>query len=538
MSRIPTWKWVLTLGVVGLAAAFLVVPRSGSGDSFPTLNVNLGLDLQGGIHMVMQVRTDDALKIEMDAEEARLRQALRDEGVVFQRIERPELTQLQAMGIPEASRALARSTMRQQLPNWSFSDGPDGSLVAQMDSGRANRIRTEAVDDVLGGIRERVDEFGVSEPNVQRVGKSDSYRILVQLPGLENPERVKGLLTDPAFLEWKLLVYPPGQGQAFGGAASREQLLSLFGGALPDGAGIYIENREEGGVVTPYYWPLQSASVITGNDLENASRGSNEFGEVVVTFRLDPAAGQRFGKLTRENVGRQMAILLDREVLTAPRIDSEIPSGMGIITGSFTAQEADDLAFKLRSGALRAGLDILEERNVGPSLGADSIQKGWFSGALGLGLVLLFMLAWYRLSGVNAIIVLLLNLVLVLGVMAVFRATLTLPGIAGYILTVGMAVDANVLIFERIREELRLGKTVRSAVEGGFNKVVWTILDSNLTTLFAAIALFTYGTGPIKGFAITLSVGLAANMFTAVFVSRMLFQIYLGNQPRVERLSI
>ena len=529
---------MLTLGIVGLAAAFLVVPRSGSGDSFPTLNVNLGLDLQGGIHMVMQVRTDDALKIEMDAEEARLRQALRDEGVVFLRIERPQLTQLQAMGIPEESRALARSTMRQQLPNWSFSDGPDGSLVAQMDSGRANRIRSEAVDDVLGGIRERVDEFGVSEPNVQRVGKSDSYRILVQLPGLENPERVKGLLTDPAFLEWKLLVYPPGQQQAFGGAVSREQLLSLFGGSLPDGAGVYVQNREEGGVVTPYYWPLQSASVITGNDLENASRGSNEFGEVVVTFRLDPAAGQRFGKLTRENVGRQMAILLDREVLTAPRIDSEIPSGMGIITGRFTAQEADDLAFKLRSGALRAGLDILEERNVGPSLGADSIQKGLFSGGLGLGLVLLFMLAWYRLSGVNAIIVLLLNLVLVLGVMAVFRATLTLPGIAGYILTVGMAVDANVLIFERIREELRLGKTVRSAVDGAFNKVVWTILDSNLTTLFAAIALFTYGTGPIKGFAITLSVGLVANMFTAVFVSRMLFQVYLGNQPRVERLSI
>ncbi len=538
MSRIPTWKWVLTLGIVGLAAAFLVVPRSGSDASFPTLNVNLGLDLQGGIHMVMQVRTDDALKIEMDAEEARLRQALRDEGVVFVRIERPQLTQLQAMGIPEESRALARSTMRQQLPNWNFSDGPDGSLVAQMDSGRERRIRSEAVDDVLGGIRERVDEFGVSEPNVQRVGKSDSYRILVQLPGLENPERVKGLLTDPAFLEWKLLVYPPGQQQAFGGAVSREQLLSLFGGTLPDGAGIYVENREEGGVVTPYYWPLQSASVITGNDLENASRGSNEFGEVVVTFRLDPAAGQRFGKLTRENVGRQMAILLDREVLTAPRIDSEIPSGMGIITGRFTAQEADDLAFKLRSGALRAGLDILEERNVGPSLGADSIQKGWFSGMLGLGLVLLFMLAWYRLSGVNAIIVLLLNLVLVLGVMAVFRATLTLPGIAGYILTVGMAVDANVLIFERIREELRLGKTVRSAVDGGFKKVVWTILDSNLTTLFAAIALFTYGTGPIKGFAITLSVGLVANMFTAVFVSRMLFQVYLGNQPRVERLSI
>jgi preprotein translocase subunit SecD len=523
---------------VGLCAAFLVVPRAGSGASFPTLNVNLGLDLQGGIHMVMQVRTDDAVKIEMDAEEARVRQALRDEAIVFQRIVRPELTELHILGVPEESRALARSAISQQLVDWSLSEGPDGSLVGKMDPGRTNRIRKEAVDDVLAGIRERVDQWGVSEPNVQRVGPSDAYRILVQLPGLENPERVKGVLTQAAFLEWKLLVYPPGQPQAFGGLASREQVLSLFGGVLPDGTDIYVENRDEGGVVTPYYWPLQSASVITGTDLENASRSNNEFGEVVVTFRLDPAAGQRFGKLTRENVGRQLAILLDRELITAPRIDSEIPSGQGIITGQFTAQEADDLAFKLRSGALRAGLDILAERNVGPSLGADSIRKGLFSGMLGLGLVLLFMLVWYRRSGVNAVVVLMLNLVLVLGIMAVFRATLTLPGIAGYILTVGMAVDANVLIFERIREELRLGKTVRSAVDGGFNKVVWTILDSNLTTLFAAIALFTYGTGPIKGFAITLSVGLVANMFTAVFVSRMLFQVYLGNQPRVERLSI
>jgi preprotein translocase subunit SecD len=448
-----------------------------------------------------------------------------------------DLLQLEVQGVQDPD--LAREVMREQLVAWTFPAGPEGSLMARMGTAQESSIREQAVTDVLSGIRDRIDKWGVAEPNIQRQGMAGTERILVQLPGVENPDRVKELLTEPAFLEWKMLVYPPGQSQAFPGATSRQQVLDLFGGSLPDGADIYVENRVEAdGSSYRYFWPLQKASSITGNDLEDAQRGSDQFGKPSVNFRLEPAAGQRFGRLTRENVGRQLAILLDEEVISAPRIDSEIPAGQGIITGTFTMQEAEDLAFKLRSGALRAGVDILEERNVGPSLGADSIQKGVFSGALGVGLVVLFMVVWYRLSGINAILVLLLNLIMVLGIMAVFKATLTLPGIAGYILTVGMAVDANVLIFERIREELRLGKTVRSAVDGGFNKAFKTIFDSNLTTLIAAVALLSYGTGPIKGFAVTLSVGLLANMFTAVFISRLLFEAYLGNQPRVERLSI
>jgi preprotein translocase subunit SecD len=539
MSNVPKWKWFLAIGSILVALGFLTVPAPGSNASFPTLNVNLGLDLQGGVHMVLQVRTDDAVKTEMDAAEGRLRQALQERGIPYERIERPQVDTLSVTGVAGSDQPGAREVLGRELVDWSISS-TGGGFQAGMGPAQQASIREQAVTDVLAGIRERVDKWGVAEPNIQRQGMVGTDRILVQLPGIENPDRVKNLLTEPAFLEWKLLVHPGGQTQGYyNGAASREQLLAQFGGSLPDGLAVYTQNVEaDDGTVTQLYWPLQKISVITGNDLEDAQRTSDQFAQAAVSFRLKPAAGQRFTQLTRENVGRQMAILLDEEVISAPRIDSEIPGGSGIITGSFTSQDAEDLAFKLRSGALRAGVSILEERNVGPSLGADSIRKGVMSGALGFVLVLVFMMAWYRLSGINAVVVLLLNLVIVLGVMAAFDATLTLPGIAGYILTVGMAVDANVLIFERIREELRLGKTVRSAVDGGFGKAFTTILDSNLTTLIAAIALFSYGTGPIKGFAVALSVGLVANMFTAVFISRLLFSIYLGGRARVERLSI
>ena len=362
----------------------------------------------------------------------------------------------------------------------------------------------------------------------------------MKLPGVDDPARVKNLITEPAFLEWKMLVTAPGQTPGnFGGAGSREQIVAMFGGTLPDGVEVYTQAiKQVDGNQIKSYWPLEKISAITGNDLEDAQRSGDEFGKPAVSFRLKPPAGQRFARLTRENVGRQMAILLDSNVISAPRIQSEIPSGHGIITGRFTSSEAEDLAFKLRSGALRAGVTILEERTVGPSLGADSIRKGLVSGAVGLLLTTAFLLIWYRMSGVNALAVLVLQMVLILGVMSAFGATLTLPGIAGYILTMGMAVDANVLIFERIREELRLGKTVRSAVDAGFDKAFTAILDSNLTTLISALALFSYGTGPIKGFAVTLSVGLLANMFTAVFISRLLFDVFLGLKPRIQRLSI
>ncbi|MGD8377781.1 MAG: protein translocase subunit SecD [Acidobacteriota bacterium] len=539
MFKIPMWKWATAILPVLAAALLLTVPRE-PGESFPALNVNLGLDLQGGVHLVMQVRTDDAVKTEVNAAEGRVRQELRDGSVTFERIERPAVDTLAVLGVPETAQAAARDILRQQLVDWTIGASGEGTLTARMGKAQETSIREQAVTDVLGGIRERVDRWGVAEPNIQRQGYRGSDRILVQLPGVDDPARVKQLITDPAFLEWKMVAYPPGAPQGnYTGAFSEQQLLEQFGGSIPDGVGIYQQNVEEAeGAERVLYWPLQKISVVTGNDLEDAQRSGDQFGQPAVSFRLRPAAAQRFTRLTGANRGKQLAILLDEKLISAPTISTEIPPTGGIITGNFTIQEAEDLAFKLRSGALRAGVDILEERTVGPSLGADSIRKGFRAGLLGLGLVVGFMLIWYRLSGMNAIVVLALNLVLILGIMAAFRATLTLPGIAGYILTVGMAVDANVLIFERIREELRLGKTVRSAVDGGFGKAFTTILDSNLTTLISAVALYSYGTGPIKGFAVTLSVGILANVFTAVFVSRLLFDLYLGSRPRVERLSI
>jgi preprotein translocase subunit SecD len=539
MSKIPLWKWVVAIAPLVGSIVILFLPQESSATGLAGLNVKLGLDLRGGIHMVMQVRTDDAIRTEVDAAEARLRHALSESGAAFERIERPTVTELQVLGVADAARESVQKVLTEQLPQWSITPGA-GGLRATMGSVQEANLRDQAVTDVLAGVRERVDKWGIAEANTTRQGTAGSDRILVQLPGVDDPARVKNLITEPAFLEWKMLVSPPGQTPGnFGGAPSRERVVELFGGSLPDGVEVYSQvHKQVNGSEVQSYWPLEKISAITGNDLEDAQRSGDEFGKPAVSFRLKPPAGQRFAKLTRENVGRQMAILLDAKVISAPHIQSEIPSGHGIITGHFTSGEADDLAFKLRSGALRAGVSILEERTIGPSLGADSIRKGLVSGLVGLLLTTAFLLVWYRGSGLNALVVLALQMVLILGVMSAFGATLTLPGIAGYILTMGMAVDANVLIFERIREELRVGKTVRSAVDAGFDKAFSAILDSNLTTLISAVALFSYGTGPIKGFAVTLSVGLLANMFTAVFVSRLLFDIYLGLKPRLQRLSI
>jgi preprotein translocase subunit SecD len=285
------------------------------------------------------------------------------------------------------------------------------------------------------------------------------------------------------------------------------------------------------------YWPVTRSSPITGNDLKNARRDQDRFGGAAVNFLLTADAGRRFQELTRRNQGQLLAIALDQKIISAPRINATI-ADQGIIEGSFTMESAEDLALKLRSGALPAGMEILEERTVGPSLGADSIRKGIVAATIGSLIVILFMLVYYRLSGINAVIALSMNVLILLAAMAYFESTLTLPGIAGIALTIGMAVDANVLVFERIREELRLGRTVKAAIHAGFDKAITTIVDSNLTTLIAGLFLYAYGTGPVKGFAVTLNVGILANLFTAVFLSRALFDSVLALNPRIERLSI
>ena len=360
-------------------------------------------------------------------------------------------------------------------------------------------------------------------------------RIVVQLPGIDDPERVKSLIKNTAFLEFRLVDFPLGGG----GVASREEILANYGGQVPAGVEILTGSIRDaqGNSVGEQYYAAENRPVITGRDLKTARPGIGEFNQPVVNFYLTHEGGQLFSEATGANVGKGLAIVLDGRVVSAPNIRSRIGDS-GIIEGSFTRQEVEDLSTVLRSGALPAGITYLEERTVGPALGKDSIEQGLRAGIIGLSLVVITMLVVYKGTGVNAVVALGLNILLIFGALAYFGATLTLPGIAGIILTIGMAVDANVLIFERIREELRHGRTVKSAIDAGFSKALSSVLDANITTLIAAVFLFQFGTGPIRGFAVTLSIGIMASLFSAIFVSRWIFDMVIAGRQRVESLSI
>lgn len=519
MKKGLTWRWVL-IGLTTAVGAFLMWP--------PKEKIRLGLDLKGGTHLVLRVNTDDALRAEVDGAMERLRQELTEKGFPPEELRRDE-DNLGFSFKPAANtneQELAK-VLSEQFPEYEVSRGVRVSLRLQEVVVRQERDR--AVRQALETIRNRVDQFGVAEPVIQRQGEGD--RIVVQLPGVDDPERVKDLIRATAFLEVKPVVAVAG---------SQEALLAPYGGKVPDDAVVVAGDVRDASerVVGKNYYLLKKASVITGRDLRSARRSQDQFGQPAVAFTLTVEGGKKFGAYTAAHVGEQMAIVLDNKVYSAPVIRSQI-NDSGIIEGNFTVQSAEDLALVLRAGALPASITYLEERTVGPSLGLDSIVRGVRSAVFGLVLVMVFMLVYYKGAGINANVALLLNALLLLGAMAAFKATLTLPGIAGIILTVGMAVDANVLIFERIREELSLGKTVRNAVDLGFSRALSTIIDSNLTTLIAALFLFQFGTGPIKGFAVTLSLGIIISMFTAVFVSRTLFELVLSRKGRqVQTLSI
>ncbi|HKI87250.1 MAG TPA: protein translocase subunit SecD, partial [Thermoanaerobaculia bacterium] len=359
--------------------------------------------------------------------------------------------------------------------------------------------------------------------------------IVVQLPGVDDPERVKALIKNTAFLEFRLVQYPEGGG----GAPSKQDILDHYHGKVPSDIEIKtgVTRDKQGHVISREYYAVDKQPVITGRDLKNARPGLGRFNQPVVDFFLTHDGAQLFAKATGDNIGKGLAIILDNNVESAPRINDRI-SDSGIISGHFTRQQVEDLSTVLRSGALPAGISYLEERTVGPSLGQDSIREGLRAGLIGAILVVLTMLVVYKGSGINAILALALNMILIFGSLAYFHAVLTLPGIAGIVLTIGMAVDANVLIFERIREELRAGKTVKSSIDAGFGKALSSILDANITTLIAALFLFQFGTGPIRGFAVTLSIGILASLFTAIFVSRWIFDLVLSRRKRVDTLSI
>jgi preprotein translocase subunit SecD len=519
MKKNLTWRWVL-IGVVTALAAFLMWP--------PAEKIHLGLDLKGGIHLVLQVNTEDALRAEVDAAMERLRQALTEKGFPPESMARTQ-DNLGFTFKPAANTdpAVLTKVLEEKLPEFTVSQGV--TVSCRLQEAVVRDLRDMAVRQALETIRNRVDQFGVAEPVIQRQGSGD--RIVVQLPGVDDPARVKDLIRATALLEIKPVV---------ASADSEEALLAPYGGKVPEDAMVVTGDARDmtDRVIGKRYYLLKKASVVTGRDLRSARRSQDQFGQPAVAFTLTLEGGKKFGAYTGAHVGEQMAIVLDNKVYSAPVIKSQITDS-GIIEGSFTIQSAEDLALVLRAGALPASITYLEERTVGPSLGRDSVVRGVRSGLVGMALVMLFMLVYYRGAGINANVALLLNALLLLGAMAAFKATLTLPGIAGIILTVGMAVDANVLIFERIREELALGKTVRNAVDLGFSRALATIVDSNLTTLIAALFLFQFGTGPIKGFAVTLSLGIIISMFTAVFVSRTLFEVVLSRKRgREQTLSI
>jgi preprotein translocase subunit SecD len=515
------WRIVLILIIVALSAWSLYPPGE---------KINFGLDLSGGIHLVLQVQTDDAIKAELDDSSQRLVSRAQEAGVHITPGESDIANLSFTVGVPADTDTAA---LREVAENWvmEYKASPGvGEWTFELPPNMDRTVRDLAVRSSLETIWNRVDQFGVAEPVIQRQGL-ESNRILVQLPGVDDPARVKDLISSTAFLEFQEVV--------MGDAPDRQSILDAVGGIVPSDSEILPGDRLglDGEVIGLEYFLLKKAAIISGQELRSARRSQDEYGQPVVNFATQPHAAEKFGQYTGSHIGTRMAIVLDDRVISAPVIESRIP-GDGRITGSFSIEDAEDLALKLRAGALPATIIYLEERTVGPSLGRDSIVRGVRAAVSGLLVVMLFMLFYYRLSGLNANVALVLNIMILLGAMAYFGATLTLPGIAGVILTIGMAVDANVLVFERIREELRVGKTVRAAIDTGFSRAFGTILDANLTTLIAALFLFNFGTGPVKGFAVTLSIGILASVFTAVFVSRTIYMLVLAGRERVESLSI
>lgn len=519
MKKNLRWKVILILAVVALAV-FLAYP--------PGKKIALGLDLEGGIHLDLQVVTDSAVDNETDNMILYLQGQLNKKEIDYGIIAKVEgrFGRFTIKNFDPEKEGQIRDVLNESLREWDFTSIGQ-TITVTVKPTVATYLRDQAVRQSIETIRNRVDELGLSEIPIQRQGITGE-RIIVELPGVDNPDRVKNIIKTTAMLEWKLVYAGP--------AADEETLLQEFGGVVPDDKEILRGDpkRTEGG-----FYLVDKVAIVTGGDLRTARRSTDEWNSPAVSFMLNPDGGRRFEKFTGENIGRPLSIVLDNRIQEVANIQSRIPAANGgIINGNFTVEEAEDIALVLRAGALPADIKFLEERTIGPSLGADSIRKGLTSIVIALILVLIFMVVYYRMAGVNAVTALILNILLIMAALAYFKASLTLPGIAGIILTIGMAVDANVLVFERIREELSQGKGVLSSISAGFGRAFRTILDANVTTIIAAIFLFQFGTGPIRGFAITLIIGITASMFTAVFVSRTIFDLTIGPKKKPEKLSI
>lgn len=499
-------------------------------------NIKLGLDLRGGSQLVMQVQVQDAFKAEAAATADRLREALAKKTIEFasmdviepKSIADSENVELIVKGVPATKGGDFRPVANDSIGrSWDLTALNSTDYRFKMKRTDAMTLRKDTVLQTVSTVQRKIDSLGLAESTVQQRGNEQEAEIMVQMPGVDDPARIKEILKTRSMLEWAEL-------QEQTSYNSREDALAKSGGALPFNTRLVRGSSRGGG--PEVWWLVKKTPVVTGRDLRDAQPQQSDRAGWDTSFVLTQDAARRFEAFTGANIGKRAAIILDDMVLSAPEIQGKIGDS-GRIMGAANQQEAADLALNLRAGAMPAGVIYLEERSVGPSLGADSIRSGLIAGIVGIGAVVLVMLVYYKKSGINAVIALILNAIILLALLSYFGAVLTLPGIAGFILTIGMAVDSNVLIFERIREELRTGKGVVAAISAGFGKAWWTIVDTHVTTIVSCAFLFAFGSPQVRGFAVTLMIGLAANVFTAVFVSKAIFDWEMSGK-QVESLSI
>ena len=525
MHKYPSWKYWLIL-VVFIISMMGALPNMTSVPSWWPASMSqpmsLGLDLKGGVHLVLDVDVDKAVAHSVEEDVSSVRQELRKARLRYSKLASEQQVidvQLKQAGdIDVAEKLLGKA-----LPAYHISRTADNGLRLELKADEAKEIRKFAVDQAIEVIRGRIDALGTTEPVIVKQG---DHRILVQIPGYEDTAHAKELIGRTAQLEFKLV-------------DEKGDLDKALKGIIPPGD-IIMYGPEQTRDGKPYRQPylLKKHTELSGTEIADARVSiDSRFNEYAVTLKFNSKGARKFDKLTAQHVGERFAIILEGVVNSAPVIRERISGGSAQITGSFTPKEAHDLAIVLRAGALPAPVKVVEERSIGPSLGQDSVDQGMNSIIIGTILVLLFMIVYYRMFGLVANVALIFNMILIVAAMSMIGATLTLPGIAGIVLTIGMAVDANVLIFERIREELHLGKTPLAAIDGGYDKALSTIVDANITTLIAAIVLFQFGSGPVKGFAVTLSVGILASMFTAIMVTRAIIA-KATERGRIEKLSI
>jgi preprotein translocase subunit SecD len=525
---------ICVYGIIGFPKSLADIKKNFSS------NIHLGLDLSGGSHLVLEIQVQDAVRADALQSLERLKDDLKKENVTWGSMDVNEVATVKeagnvaaiVKGVPATQSSAFRNIVAERYPTYNLTALNATDYQMKLKPTELISMEADTVQRSIDTISNRIDQLGLAEKSVQQYGRAGAdFQILVQLPGVDDPARVRELIGTAAVLEIDSVATDNG-----GPFPSRDAALAQHGGILPLNTKL-VKQKPRAGMEGEQWYLVSRNPVVSGQEMRNARPSQGEFGKFETDFNLSQDAGKRFGRYTEANVNNKLAVVLDGQAVSVATIESKIEDS-GRITGLGSQDEAVDLSRYLRSGSLPAGIHPLEDRTIGPSLGNDSIHEGFIAGLVGLIAVVSVMLIYYKRSGINAVLALLLNAIILLAAVSYFGAVLTLPGIAGVILTIGMAVDSNVLIFERIREELRSGKSVGAAVDAGFGKAWWTIVDTHVTTIVSCAFLFLFGEGPVRGFAVTLMIGLAANVFTAVFVSRTIFEYELSGPTRVEALSI